>query len=459
MEALQNKTVETDTVKVEQFYDEGLAQASYGIISNGEAALVDPARDPKPYEDWARENGAKITAIFETHPHADFASGHLELSKRNNAPIYVNPKMGVFYEHTALEDGDEVKIGDATIRAIETLGHSPDHHSYMLIDENGKERGIFTGDSLFVGDIGRPDLREGAGNFNLPKEELAGKMYDTMTGIFKKFADEVAVYPAHGAGSACGKNMVKGENSSTMAKERTRNWALQEDDRQAFVNNLLSDQPAVPKYFPYEVELNRQGAPNYEESVKAVKRMQSAADIEKGSLVIDTRPSEDFRAGHIEGSINIPDGGKFESWLGSLISPEERFYFIGNDEQSLDAVIRKSAKIGYEGHIKGAVTADKLEGQKLETAPVEKLRSSPTTFTIVDVRNPGEVAEKKAFDNSVNIPLNTLRDRVDEIPEDKPITVHCAAGYRSAIASSILQAKKGEKAQIMDISDSIKHWL
>lgn len=446
-------------MEVQQFYDEGLAHASYAVLSNGEVAIIDPARNPEPYEKWMAEKGAKLVAILETHPHADFASSHLELSKKYDAPVYVNSKMGVFYEHVAFDDGDVLELGKVKIKAIFTPGHSPDHNTYLLIDEEGKNQGLFTGDSLFIGDVGRPDLREGAGNFNLPREELAGQMYDTMQNIFQKFEDHVMVYPAHGAGSSCGKNMVKGETISTMGKERQRNWALKENDREAFVNELLSDQPAVPKYFPYSVELNRKGAQGFNEAVKNVTRLNEEDKLDSKMLVIDTRPAADFRNGHRKGAINIPDGGSFENWLGTLIAPDEYFYLLAADDSALDEVIRKAAKIGYEGFIKGALVYRGKEEQNHQLADAEQVKQHPREFTILDVRNKSEVEQKKPFETSINIPLTQLRERLEEVPTSKPVAVHCAAGYRSAVASSILKAHYGNKIVVQDISEAIKGYL
>lgn len=446
-------------MEVQQFYDNGLAHASYAILSEGKIALIDPARNPEPYEKWAAEKKAKIVAILETHPHADFTSSHLELSEKHKAPVYVNSKMGVFYEHKAFDDGDVLELGKVKIKAVFTPGHSPDHNTYLLIDEEGKNQGLFTGDSLFIGDVGRPDLREGAGNFNLSREELAGQMYDTMNNIFQKFEDHVMVYPAHGAGSSCGKNMVKGETISTMGKERQRNWALKESDREAFVNELLSDQPAVPKYFPYSVELNRKGAAAYDEAVKNVSRLSENDELEKGVLLIDTRPAADFREGHRKGAINIPDDQDFENWLGTLIAPDENFYLLAADEKALDNVIRKAAKIGYEGFIKGALEYRGKEEQDHELADAKQVHQNPEQFTILDVRNKSEVEQNKPFETAINIPLTQLRERVEEIPTDKPVAVHCAAGYRSAIASSILKSHFSENIEVQDISEAIKEYL
>ncbi|MDH3709547.1 MAG: MBL fold metallo-hydrolase, partial [Cyclobacteriaceae bacterium] len=232
-------------MKIEQFYDKALAHGSYAILSEGQVALVDPGRDPQPYQEYAEAHNASITAIFETHPHADFASSHLEFYQKHGATIYINSKVGVSYPHQVMDDGDEVQIGKITIKALFTPGHSPDHNTYLLIDEQGKYHSVYTGDSLFVGDVGRPDLREGAGNIQMEREKLARMMYKTLKEVFEPLDDDVLVYPAHGAGSLCGKHMSE-DTYSTIGREKKENWAFQVDDEQVFVNTLLEDQPFIP---------------------------------------------------------------------------------------------------------------------------------------------------------------------------------------------------------------------
>ena len=444
-------------MKVEQIYDKGLAHASYAIYSDGKVALVDPGRDPQPYIDFAKANNGEIVAVFETHPHADFASSHYEFLKKFNATIYVNPKMGVKYEHVALEDGEEVQIGKVKIVAKDTPGHSPDHNSYLLLDENGKEYAVFTGDSLFIGDVGRPDLREGAGNINMKKEELANLMYGTIRNFYQQLNDEVLVYPAHGAGSFCGKNMSK-DTISTIGKERERNWAMTADDKESFVQALLEGQPVIPKYFPFDVELNRNGAESLEESIAKVKRIDDLSHIEKGAIVVDARPADEFKNGHRKDAINIPDDTKFETWLGSLIAPDENYYLIASDEESLNKLIKKSAKIGYEKLIAGATVTVLDRSETGKKADPEELEQHQYKYTIVDVRDKNEVEENKPFESSIHIPLIDLRERVNEIPANKPVVVHCAAGYRSSIASSIIEKNRPD-LEVLDLSFAIKDFL
>lgn len=439
---------------VKQFFDDGLAHGSYAILSDDQVALVDPGRDPRPYESFAEENNARIVAIFETHPHADFASSHMEFYRKYGLPIYVNPKMQVDYPHQPLDDGETVPVGRVTLKALFTPGHSPDHNTYLLQDEAGNPSAVFTGDSLFVGDIGRPDLREGAGKIQQQREELAQQMYQTMRNVFRKLPDEVMVYPAHGKGSLCGKNMSS-ETYSTIGKERERNWALQVDDEQTFVNSLLEGQPYIPKYFPYEVAANAAGLKGLAESLKAIPRLDPDTELESDTLIVDTRSSALYKQGHHPNAISIPDGSKFETWLGSLISPEESFYLVAQDEEQLETVLYKAAKIGYEQLIKGALLAPDHLPETSDQANPDNVFEHPESYTIIDVRDEQEVAAGKVFDNAVNIPLNQLRDKASEVNADKPIAVHCAGGYRSGIGASILEGALPD-AEIHDISERIR---
>ena len=442
-------------MKVKQFYDEALAHGSYAIVSNNEVALVDPGRDPQPYLDFAQENDAKIVAVFETHPHADFISSHLEFYQNHGAKIYINSKVGVSYPHEEMNDGDEVKIGDITLRALFTPGHSPDHNTYMLLDEEGNPHSVYTGDSLFVGDVGRPDLREGAGHLRSKRKELARQMYHTINDVFKHIEDDVVVYPAHGAGSLCGKNMGP-ETSSTIGKEKEQNWAFKIEEEGKFVEALLADQPFVPQYFPYDVEVNREGASAFDESLKNIPRI-SAKEVDSSLPVVDVRSEDDFKQGHLAGAINIQEDGKFETWLGSLIEPEKPFYLVVASEDQLDQALRRAAKIGYEPHVKGAVVVQQSLPEKSPSLDVEHFKSNPDDYTIVDIRNASEAQGDKLFDNAVNIPLPELADRVSEVDTSKPVVVHCAGGYRSAAGSSILE-KKLSDAKVYDLSETVKEF-
>jgi len=443
-------------MKVKQFYDKALAHGSYAILSEGEIALIDPARDPKPYLDFAEENEAQIIAIFETHPHADFISSHLEFHHNYGAQIYINSKVGVDYPHQPMNDGDEVKFGNVTLKALFTPGHSPDHNSYLLIDEKGFNHSVYTGDSLFVGDVGRPDLREGAGNIQVQREELARQMFGTINNVFKPLEDGVLVYPAHGAGSLCGKDMSE-ETFSTLGRERFENWAFQLDNEKDFVKALLEDQPFVPKYFPYDVEINRKGSPALEESIRSVPVLDSNVSLDESIMIIDARPEPDFKAGHFEGAINIQDkeGEKFETWLGAIIDPGEPFYLISDSEQNLNSAILKTAKIGYETQIKGGLVAPGNLSIKMEPLDVENFKGQFDGFTIVDIRNPNERQEAQIFSMSINIPLPELRERAAEISKEKPVVVHCAGGYRSAVGASIIQREFKENGKVFDLSEAV----
>ncbi|MDQ3020795.1 MAG: rhodanese-like domain-containing protein [Bacteroidota bacterium] len=441
-------------MEIKQFYDSNLAHASYAVLSENEIALIDPARDPKQYYDFAKENKAKIVAVIETHPHADFVSSHLEISKTTGAKIYVSKLVNPDYEFIAFDEGDVLKLGAIILEPMNTPGHSPDSICVLIRDEKGKDYAIATGDTLFVGDVGRPDLRESAGSINKSKQELARMMFNTITKKLINLPDSTLVFPAHGAGSLCGKSTSK-ETSSTIGKEKKENYALQPMSENEFVYELLKDQSFVPKYFSYNVGMNRTGAPDFEESIKNVKRIDSYDDIKKDFAIVDTRSKEDFMKSHHDGAINIRDETKFETWLGAIISPEEKFYLISDFKESLERVIHRAAKIGYELNIKGALIHHETPNlKKSEVIDPVTLKKNSDCYTIVDVRNKSEVEKKKIFKKSIWIPLNEVRERFKEIPVDKPVVVHCAAGFRSAAASSILENLLDTK--VYDLSDNIK---
>lgn len=443
---------------IEQLYDDKLAHGSYIIISNGEAAVVDPARNPQPYIDLAELHHAKVVAVLETHPHADFVSSHLEFLNDHGATVYIHPKVGVAYPHTPVVHGDVIKVGNVTFETLFTPGHSPDHNSYLLREEGGEPVAVFTGDSLFIGDVGRPDLREKAGNMTGKRAELAGMMFDTVNDVFRQLPDFVKVYPAHGAGSLCGKNMSE-DSESTIAREKATNWAFKMTDKQAFVEALLEGQPFVPKYFPNSVEVNRVGAPSYVPSVQSVARLPKNAPLEAGVAVVDIRQGADFKAGHLAGAFNIPntEGDRFETWTGSIINPGESFYLVSDDAEKLENAIRRLAKIGYELQIKGAVVYD--ADQMTTTSPafdIDHFLEHVDSYTIVDIRNWSEVETNgKKFASATVVPLPELREQYAGIPADKPVVVHCAGGYRSAIGSSIMLAHV-PGAQILDMSEFVK---
>lgn len=443
-------------MEVKQFNDPALAHYSYAIVSEGEVALVDPARDPQPYLDFAKAHQASIVAVFETHPHADFISSHLELFEKYGAKIYIHPEAGVSYPHQTMHDGEEVRFGKVAMRAIFTPGHAPDHNSYLLFSNQWKPYAIFTGDALFVGDIGRSDLREGAGQVHMKREELAHRMYQTVNKVFKKLSDDVLVYPAHGAGSLCGKHMRQ-EVFSTISEEKRSNWAFKVEDEDSFVHTLLKDQPFIPRYFPHAVEINRMGAAPFEESIQSVLRLEEDQPLNSGIPVIDVRSQVFYKRGHMRGAINIQEGEKLETWLGTIIYPDEAFYLVAEDEQQLDRVIRRVAKIGYENNIEAAVVRPGCFQEMSQLLDMEYFRLHPETFTILDVRNVDEVSKGRYFQQAIHIPLSELRERSREIKPDKPIVVHCAGGYRSAIGSSLLSATL-LATKVYDLSDDIREF-
>ncbi|HEX8330113.1 MAG TPA: MBL fold metallo-hydrolase [Hymenobacter sp.] len=439
-------------VQIQQFYDKGLAHASYAVRCGRQVVIIDPGRDPQPYYDFADEHEADVIAVIETHPHADFVSSHLEIAEETEATIYCSRLVGAKYPHKAFDDGDRIKLGSVELHAINTPGHSPDSISILLLDELAQSRAVFTGDTLFVGDVGRPDLREEEAVGGHKREELAAQLYHSTRNKLMTLPGTTRVYPAHGPGSLCGKT-TSPDLDSTIAKELKTNYALQPMSEGEFIRVLLEDQPFVPKYFGHDVKLNKLGAPSFEDSIRAVPHLSSTATLEPGFLIIDSRPAAKFRAGHLPGAINLQDGGKFETWLGSVVSPDEKFYLLADTNIALDTVVRKTANIGYEGTIKGALLAPTALPATSPVVDVAQVREHPEAFTIVDIRNRAE-AKVPIFENALLIPLPELRERAHEIPTDKPVLIHCAGGYRSAAGASIVQqALPG--VEVLDLGEAI----
>lgn len=446
-------------MKIQQFEDKHLSQYSYAVLSDCEKKiiLIDPARDVQPYLDFAAQNEATIVGVIETHPHADFVSSHLELYQSLGATIYTSKLVDAAYPHHGFDDGQTIPLGKIKLTAINTPGHSPDSIS-ILLEHEGKQKAVFTGDTLFIGDCGRPDLREGAGKLQAKREELAKDMYHSLREKLAVLNDDVLVYPAHGAGTLCGKNLSK-ESSSTIGQEKQTNWSLQEATEEEFVKNLLADQPFVPAYFPFDVELNRKGAAPLQESLSAIqveeKKHTSADVLEKTLWVVDTRKEDDFKKGHLPNAINLMEDGKFETWLGSIIKPGEKFYLAGKSNEQLERMMKRAASIGYETAIVKAIIVN--DGAESDAdIDLDHFREQPDAYTIVDVRNTSEVKQGKIFPHSLTIPLAELRQRVTEIPTGKPIVVHCAGGYRSAAGSSLIQATLQDAAQVYDLGEDIK---
>jgi hydroxyacylglutathione hydrolase len=449
-------------MEIKQFEDKNLAHYSYAIVSKGEVALIDPARNPQPYYDFAKQHHAKITAVIETHPHADFVSSHLEIYHSTGATIYVSKLVGAEYPHQTFDEGDAIVLGNITLKSLNTPGHSPDSISIVAIDEDGKQQAVFTGDTLFIGDCGRPDLREQAGAITAARADLAKQMFHSLRDKFMTLPDHVLVYPAHGAGSLCGKALSK-QNSSTIAAEKISNWSLQNMTEAAFVEELLADQPFIPKYFPFDVALNKKGADAYATNISKVPQREpvtnadNATTLDSEILMIDTRPEQQFKKAHLKNAINLMADTQFETWVGSIVNPDEPFYLIAENETVLNELIERTAKIGYEKQIVMAFVLD-YGNTKMELFDGEVLKTNEELYTIIDLRNHSEVENSKIFAHAIHIPLHELRERTNEIPLHKPIVVHCAGGYRSAAGSSIIKSKLNNTSQVFDLSKAVKQF-
>ena len=445
---------------IQQFEDKPLAHYAYAIISKGEMVLIDPARNPQPYYEFAQQQNVKIIGVIETHPHADFVSSHLEISKTTGATIFTSKLVGAVYPHTSFDDGDFISIGNVKLKALNTPGHSPDSICIVL-ESNEKDVAVFTGDTLFIGDCGRPDLREKAGNITATRANLAKNMYHSLRQKLMPLADDVLVYPAHGAGTLCGKGLSEA-SSSTIGAEKLTNWCLQNLSEQKFVEALITDQPFIPKYFGFDVALNKKGADDFANSVNLVPKLATittadeANTLVKDIVIIDTRPEQHYKAGHLPNSFNLQIGGKFETWLGSIINPYEPFYLTATNQNELQELINRIAKIGYEKQIKGAFTVNVA----LQTAAILELahfKNNQSAYTIIDIRNASETQENQIFKTAIHIPLAELRERTAQIPTGKPILVHCAGGYRSAVGSSIIKNALPNET-VLDLSDAVTHF-
>lgn len=441
-------------MNIKQFEYKPLAHYSYAIVSDGKMVLIDPERNPQQYYTFAKANNAKIVGIIQTHPHADFVSSHLEIYKDTGATIYNSEKLGADYPHQGFDEGDHITLGAITLSAINTPGHSPD--SITIVATKGDDTAIFTGDTLFIGDVGRPDLREKVGNMKAKREALAEMMYDTMASKFNNLPDDAVVYPAHGAGSLCGKNLSDAA-SSTLGEERKNNWAFKQQSKEKFIETLLDGQPFIPSYFGFNVDINKAGA---KDVAHAISKIPFQENTNATGLIIDIRDEADFKKGHLKGSYNIQaisDTAKFETWLGAIVTPKEPFALVIDNKEHKDMILNRLAKIGYEKQVKQVITLSEenlVNTPKLDLADFKK---NPDNYTIVDIRNQSEINDGKFFKKALAHPLNTLRDTATNIPTDKPIVVHCAGGYRSAAGSSILENEL-DGATVYDLSDDIEQF-
>jgi glyoxylase-like metal-dependent hydrolase (beta-lactamase superfamily II)/rhodanese-related sulfurtransferase len=434
-------------VEFNQFYLGCLAHASYLIGSDGEAAVVDPRRDVEEYLDFARERGLRIRYVIETHLHADFVSGHLELAARTGAEIVFGARAGVTFPHRAVREGDELRVGQVVLRILETPGHTPESISIVAVDTavSSAPRLVFTGDTLFIGDVGRPDLVAARG---VSPEEMAGMLYDSLHRKLLVLPDSVEVYPAHGAGSLCGRNIAK-ETSSTIGEQRRLNYALQPMPKDAFVRIMTADLPEVPAYFPVDVAINREGAPPLaDRPVPPSLSTEALAEaLNGGATVLDLRGSAAFGTGHVPGSLNVALSGQFAAWAGALVPADRPILLVGEDATSANEAATRLARVGLDrvvGHLEGGVAAWHAAGRDLATTPqitVDELRAQARelpTLQVVDVRRPAEFAAGHV-PGALSRPLDRLeRDRAGLDPS-RPTAVICAGGYRSAAAASLLE--------------------
>jgi glyoxylase-like metal-dependent hydrolase (beta-lactamase superfamily II)/rhodanese-related sulfurtransferase len=438
-------------MKVEQIYTGCLAQGAYYIESNGEAAIIDPLREITPYLEKAEKAGVKIKYVLETHFHADFVSGHVDLAKATGAKIVFGPNAQPTYEAYIAQDGEELKLGNVTLKVLHTPGHTMESTTYLLQDENGKDYAIFSGDTLFIGDVGRPDL---AAKSDLTQDQLAGHLFDSLRTKIMPLADDVLVYPAHGAGSACGKNMSK-ETFDMLANQKQNNYALRADmTKEEFVKEVTDGLMAPPAYFPMNVKMNKEGYANIADVLKQGLQALSpeafeAAANETGALVLDTSNPETFAKSFIPNSINIGIDGNFAPWVGTLIPDLKQEILLVTEEGREEEVVTRLARVGYDytiGYLKGGLEAWKNAGKEtdsIKSIPATELENAfnaDKNIKIVDVRKDGEY-KAEHVETATNAPLDYLNDYLAEIPKDETVYLHCAGGYRSMIAASILKAR------------------
>jgi glyoxylase-like metal-dependent hydrolase (beta-lactamase superfamily II)/rhodanese-related sulfurtransferase len=428
----------------EQFYLGCLAHASYMLASEGEAVVVDPQRDVELYLQAAEKQGASIRHIIETHLHADFVSGHRELAARTGARIYMGAEAGATFPHVPVRDGFELKVGKVIIKVLETPGHTPESICLVVTDleKSTAPLAVLTGDTLFLGDVGRPDLSK-----QHTPAKLAGMLYDSLHGKVLQLADEVLVYPAHGAGSLCGRNM-RAERSSTIGTERLTNYALQIKSKEEFVKQLTSHLPARPEYFLQDAEINRTGAPALADlpALRAIEPAELKTLLDEGEMALDVRAGDEFAAGHVPGSVNIALSGQFATWAGTVLGLVARPVLIAGSDEQLSEARTRLARVGieqFDGYLRGGIVAWKQAGLPLAVQPEmsvsdlnDRLREQP--LQVLDVRREGEW-DAGHVEGATWWPLDNFKVSPPELDHDAPVAVHCKSGYRSMIACSLLQ--------------------
>ncbi|MGB1206268.1 MAG: MBL fold metallo-hydrolase [Chitinophagales bacterium] len=451
-------------MKIEQIYTGCLAQGAYYIESEGEVAIIDPLREVAPYINKATAENASIKYIFETHFHADFVSGHVTLAEKTNAPIIYGPNANPMFKAYIATDGEEFKLGKLTLKVLHTPGHTMESTTFLLKDENGKDHAIFTGDTLFLGDVGRPDLAQKAAD--MTQEDLAALLYDSLRTKIMPLADDVTVYPAHGAGSACGKNMMK-ETVDTLGNQKRMNYALRADMTKAeFVKEVTDGLLPPPAYFPANVRLNKEGYNSIDKILQQGTQALSPAAFEAvanetEALILDTRTPQQFVKGHIPRAIFIGLDGSFAPWVGALISDVSQAILLITDAGREEEAVTRLARVGFDntiGYLDGGFEAwqqaDKEVDTLLSLAP-EMLEQKYETIKdlIFDVRKESEY-EAEHIKNAKNVPLSTLSENIEIFPKNDTFYVHCAGGYRSVIAASILKSRGFHN--IIDIKGGFK---
>ncbi|MEL6863059.1 MAG: MBL fold metallo-hydrolase [Bacteroidota bacterium] len=439
-------------MKIEQIYTGCLAQGAYYIQSGGEAAIVDPLREVAPYLERAEKDGVKIKYIFETHFHADFVSGHLTLAEKTGAPIIYGPMAQPSFDAYIAKEEEVFQLGEISIKVLHTPGHTMESTTYLVIDKAGKAHAIFSGDTLFLGDVGRPDLAQKAAN--MTKEDLAALLYDSLRQKIMPLPDEVIVYPAHGAGSACGKNMMK-ETVDTLGNQKQVNYALRADMTKAeFIQEVTHGLLPPPAYFPLNVKMNKEGYDSIDKVLEKGRhaltpRAFEAAANETGAVILDVRHQSDFAECHIPRSIFIGLKGSFAPWVGALIKDTAQAILLVTEEDKVEEALTRLSRVGFDhviGYLEGGVEVWKADGRETDqvlsipaTELADILKAHPAS-PVVDVRKMTEYLSEHII-NAENHPLSTLNDHLTQLPKETTFYVHCAGGYRSMIASSMLKAR------------------
>lgn len=444
---------------IEQIYTNCLAEAAYYIESNGEAVVIDPLRDIEVYMQLAKSRGARIKYVLETHFHADFVSGHLDLSKATGAPIIFGPGAKTNYEIKNVADNEILTLGEIKIKVLHTPGHTPESVSYLLLDNKNQPHALFSGDTLFIGDVGRPDLLGGT----MTKEELASLMFDSLQNKIKVLPDDVIVYPGHGAGSSCGKNISK-EKSSTIGKQKESNYALQETDRKEFIKKLTDGLGVPPPYFPFDAAKNKSGYPTLSsilaKSLKPLSPKEFLVEMNRGHFILDTRQADSFAKGFIKGSINIGLEGQYAIWVGNLVPPKSTLLLVTEPGKEEESIIRL-ARIGYDsviGFLEGGMKSwiqekyifDKISGI---SANEFAAKYKDGNLNILDVRNQSE-HNTGIIKGALPICLSKLENQLGEISPQNTYYIHCAGGYRSMMACSLL--KKNNFSKVVNIDGGIQ---